>query len=48
MPTAFFDKELCRLRESLAQMGGAVERMLDASLTALRNGDVDLIFKTYF
>lgn len=42
MPTAFFDKELYRLRESLAQMGGAVERMLDTSLAALRAGDVDL------
>ncbi len=42
MPTAFFDKELRRLRESLAQMGGAVERMLDTALAALRSGDVEL------
>ena len=46
MPTAFFDKELCRLRESLAQMGGAVERMLDTALAALRAGDVELADQT--
>lgn len=46
MPTAFFDKELCLLREALAQMGGAVERMLDTALAALRSGDVDLADKT--
>ncbi|MDR1044708.1 MAG: phosphate signaling complex protein PhoU [Candidatus Adiutrix sp.] len=39
MPTAFFDKELYRLRETLAQMGGAVERMLDSALEALRAND---------
>ena len=42
MPTAFFDTELCRLRESLTQMGGAVERMLDTALSALRRGDAAL------
>lgn len=46
MPTAFFDKELYRLRESLAQMGGAVERMLDSALAALRAGDADLADQT--
>ena len=46
MPTVFFDKELCRLRETLAQMGGAVERMLDTALAALRSGDVDLADQT--
>lgn len=46
MPTTFFDKEILRLRESLAQMGGAVEQMLDAALTALHSGDLDLAGKT--
>ena len=46
MPTAFFDKELCRLREALARMGGAVERMLDTALAALRAGDADLADQT--
>lgn len=46
MPTAFFDTELCRLREMLAQMGGAVERMLDSALAALRAGDPDLADQT--
>ncbi len=45
MPTAFFDKELYRLRESLAQMGGAVERLLDTALAALRAGDLELADK---
>lgn len=46
MPTTFFDKEILRLREALAQMGGAVEQMLDAALTALHTGDADLAEKT--
>ena len=45
MPTVFFDRELCRLREVLAQMGGEVERMLDTSLAALRAGDSELADK---
>ena len=46
MPTAFFDKELCRLRETLTQMGGAVERMLDSALAALRTRDAELAART--
>lgn len=46
MPTTFFDKEILRLRESLAQMGGAVERMLDSALAALHSGDMDLAGRT--
>jgi len=46
MPTSFFDKELARLRESLIQMGEAVEKMLDNALAALRTGDVELAEKT--
>lgn len=46
MPSAFFDKELCSLRESITQMGGAVERMLDTALAALRTGDTGLADKT--
>ena len=48
MPTAFFDNELCRLRESLTQMGGAVERMLDTALSALRSGDLALADQAIF
>lgn len=46
MPTSFFEKELLRLRESLAQMGQAVERMLDSALTALHACDPELAEKT--
>lgn len=46
MPATFFDKEILRLRESLAQMGGAVEHMLDTALTALESGDLELAEKT--
>ncbi|UQZ87930.1 phosphate transport system regulatory protein PhoU [Deltaproteobacteria bacterium Smac51] len=46
MPTAYFDKQLCRLRESLVQMGGAVEEMLDMALSALYDLDVVLAEKT--
>jgi phosphate transport system protein len=42
MPTLFFDAELGRLRESLTQMGGAVEKMLDMALTALQTDDANL------
>ncbi len=46
MPTAFFDKELARLRESIIQIGEAVERMLDNALAALRVSDAELAQKT--
>ncbi len=46
MPTAFFDKELARLRESIIQMGEAVERMLDNDLAALWVSDADMAQKT--
>lgn len=46
MPTTFFEKEILRLRESLVQMGEAVERMLDSALTALHACDSELAGKT--
>ncbi|MGL4208925.1 MAG: phosphate signaling complex protein PhoU, partial [Candidatus Adiutrix sp.] len=45
MSGIFFDSELARLRESLTQMGGAVEKMLDMALKALKSGNIELAEK---